>query len=249
MVRLPPHGKVSTQRRVPPMKQVDVEKVLANQQPHGVARPDGNTQQRGHLRGPAARVSGSAEQFQASEKHHYDPEAPSVRFSQGVVTSANGACIAHQARKRPATACRALTTANANTVMKPVPAAQKAVKPATGCVIPMGDGDTTKRSGKATRDIFSGPTLQGTSMSRTLGSPSRFQRSASLAAARKACDDAAKPKVRGTVSAEFMQAHPEPAPARTNDSRYQTEPRMQKRFFQSANNNGNGAAAKVVAPW
>ena len=245
MVRMAPYNAKPTQRRMP-IRQVDAERVVASREPHGVARAE-QQQQRGHLRGPAARLSGSAEQYQASERHHFDPDAASVRFSQGVVTSASGACIAHQARKRHANSCRALANANTNigsaVVLKPVPAAQSASKAATGCVIPMGEGGHGK-PGKSTKvNNFAGPTLQGTSVMRTSGSENRFQRSASLAAGKKAIESESRPKTRGTVSAEFMASHPDPAPARTNEQRYGAAPRAQKRCFTAP------AAAAVVAPW
>jgi hypothetical protein len=229
-MRLAPYnGTVSRPRTAPaPASRVDAEKVIANKTPHGVKRPESalvTKSGKGHLRGAGARASASLESPPARhvERHHYENGKASVRFSQGVVTSAPGANIVHEMRKR--TAVTQVTPG----LLKPLSSTASTAKAAKGAV-PLGnENESPRHTGKAVQDPFRGETLQGTSLRMTRGSEKSVHRSQSLEVSRRELNNSARPKCRGTVSEAFIAAHPEPFHVRTNEDRYESGMKTHRR--------------------
>jgi hypothetical protein len=229
-MRLPPYnGTVSRPRTAPApaSSRVDVEKVIANKTPHGVKRPESahvTKSGKGHLRGAGARASASLESpLRHVERHHYENGKASVRFSQGVVTSAPGANTVHEPRKRTA------VTQVVPGLLKPLSSTAPAAKAAKGAV-PLGnENESPRHTGKATQNPFRGETLQGTSLRMTRGSEKSVHRSQSLEVSRRELNSSARPKCRGTVSEEFIAAHPEPFHVRTNQERYESGMKTHRR--------------------
>jgi hypothetical protein len=238
MVRLAPYGQQPNRAKT--AMQLDAERIITNQIPTGVRQNPAGKSGKDHLSGPGARMrtSGLLTPTRANEKQHAKAQPGNVRFSQGVVTSATGAAVEHLAKKRPATA---VVQRHADMYLKPVHSVAGVTAAAKGCVPRAAEEDNKKPAGKAIRDPFRGRSLQNTCLQNRTGSLNPLHRSRSLENLRRACDEACKPRDHHSVSATFLAS--DCGRVRTNDERYATAPKPQKRVF------GASYTGEVVPPW